>query len=354
MRRVVRIGLAVVLVAGFVTAGVPASAAPRARAVTTEAEVRDAVTRLYLGILGRAPDAEGLAAWVGQYRRPASITTMAGGFLASAEYAERFGRPDDPTFVTLLYRNMLRREPDPGGLDGWVTALQRGTSRATVAAGITQSPEAVQVTGTLPPPAGAVASGGGGGAATAGSRAVALTFDDGPSGYTPQVLDVLGRYGVSATFFPVGYLVPGRADVVARAAREGHSVQNHTWSHAWLTRLSSSGVAAQLNRASDAIQSATGVRPTCYRPPYGASSARVRSVAASAGLREVRWTVETNDYLRPSPWTIARRVLSRADGRGLVVLLHDGGGNRANTVAALPAIIEGLQARGYTFVTLCG
>jgi peptidoglycan/xylan/chitin deacetylase (PgdA/CDA1 family) len=166
-------------------------------------------------------------------------------------------------------------------------------------------------------------------------------------------LDVLDRYHVLATFFVVGVHVPGGADVVARAFEAGHSVQNHTWSHPSLTRLSLSAVADQLTRTSAAITAITGTAPSCYRPPGGSTSHRVRAVGSSLGLAEVRWNVDPADYRRPSPAAIAQRVLAAADGRPLVVLLHDGGGDRRNTVAALPAIIEGLRARGYEFVPLC-
>ena len=167
---------------------------------------------------------------------------------------------------------------------------------------------------------------------------VALTFDDGPSVYTDDVLDVLARYDVPATFFPVGSAIGADTRVLRRAVREGHSVQNHTWDHAALTRLSDSSVYSQLDRTSDFVQSTTGIRPSCYRPPFGVTSARVRSVARAWWLYpEILWTADTSDYQRPSPSTIVARSLATADGRGLIILFHDGGGNRSNTVAALPA-----------------
>jgi peptidoglycan/xylan/chitin deacetylase (PgdA/CDA1 family) len=182
---------------------------------------------------------------------------------------------------------------------------------------------------------------------------VALTFDDGPSIYTDDVLDVLARYDVPATFFPVGSAVGANARVLRRAVRQGNSVQNHTWDHAALTKLSDSSVYNELERTSDVVQSATGVRPSCYRPPYGATSARVRAVARAARLYpEMFWTEDTSDYRGPPPSTIIGRALASADGRGLIILFHDGGGNRSNTVAALPGVISGLQSRGYNFVSL--
>jgi peptidoglycan/xylan/chitin deacetylase (PgdA/CDA1 family) len=187
-----------------------------------------------------------------------------------------------------------------------------------------------------------------------GHREVALTFDDGPSPYTSQVLDVLRRYDVPATFFVIGVSVAANADALKRAAHEGHSVQNHTWGHSVLARLSDSAISAELSRASAAIAAATGRSPTCYRPPEGVTSDRVRAVARSVGLDdEVLWNVDPSDYRRPSSSTIAARVIAAANGGGVLPVLHDGGGNRANTVAALPTIIEALIGRGYRFVRLC-
>jgi peptidoglycan/xylan/chitin deacetylase (PgdA/CDA1 family) len=187
-----------------------------------------------------------------------------------------------------------------------------------------------------------------------GHRQVALTFDDGPSSYTSQVLDVLQRYDVPATFFVVGVSVAANADALKRAAHDGHSVQNHTWGHTMLARLSDSAISAELSRASAAIAATTGRSPTCYRPPGGVTSDRVRAVARSVGLDdEVLWNVDPSDYQRPSSSTIAARVIAAANGDGVLPVLHDGGGNRANTVAALPTIIEALLARGYRFVRLC-
>ena len=131
------------------------------------------------------------------------------------------------------------------------------------------------------------------------------------------------------------------------------SVEVHTWDHADLTRLSRSDVDAELTRSADAVQAAIGRRPTCFRPPYGATNPTVVAEAAKLGFAQILWNVDPSDYLRPGARVIAARVLAAATGRGLVVGIHDGGGDRSETVAALPAIIHGLRARGYRFVRLC-
>ena len=134
----------------------------------------------------------------------------------------------------------------------------------------------------------------------------------------------------------------------------GHSVQVHAWNHPAFPSLSNYSIQQQILRTSAAIRAESGTQTTCYRPPYGSTNDRVRAAAAAVGhAPEILWNVNPSDYLRPAPYTMISHVLTRATGRGLIVGLHDGGGNRSNTVAALPGMIEGLLARGYQFVTLC-
>lgn len=184
---------------------------------------------------------------------------------------------------------------------------------------------------------------------------VALTFDDGPGPATSKVLDVLRDMGVPATFFVVGTQVRQRPAEVARMAAEGHSVQNHTWSHPDLRRRADGVIAGELQRTSDAVEAITGVRPTCVRPPYGARNMRTDAAAAAQGLRTVIWNVDSGDSRRrrPTAEQIVRNVLRQANGGGLMVLFHDGGARHDATSAALPAVIAGLRERGYSFVTVC-
>jgi len=183
---------------------------------------------------------------------------------------------------------------------------------------------------------------------------VALTFDDGPSAYTQAVLDVLADKGVHATFFVIGdYVNASTAPLLEAMSAAGHSVQNHTRSHPHLAPLSDVQIVEQLATTSDRVEQATGVRPSCFRPPYGSTGPRVRSVAASRGLSEVLWSTDTSDFERPGAEVIVARALADADGRPLTILMHDGGGTRNQTIAALGPVIDGLRARGYEFVTLC-
>lgn len=181
---------------------------------------------------------------------------------------------------------------------------------------------------------------------------IALTFDDGPNPYyTPQVLAVLKQYNVQATFFDVGYLVTDYPDIVRQEYKQGNIVGNHSWSHPQLTRLSASEVLSQLTFASHAIQAAIGVRPAFFRPPYGAFNRIVLHEANQLGVTTVLWDDEAKDWKLPGVSIIVNRILWLAHN-GAIILLHDGGGNRSETVAALPIIITTLRTWGYKFVTI--
>ncbi len=201
------------------------------------------------------------------------------------------------------------------------------------------------------PPAGATA------AATAPQRVavatkyVILTFDDGPSPqYTPKVLALLRQYGVKATFFELGQNVARYPAITRRVHAAGHSVQNHTWSHTDLRRMSWAKFRSEVLTTDRVIRAQTGITPHCLRPPYGGANALTYRRAASLGKKVRLWTVDPADWSRPGTSTIVRRVLSKVRN-GSVILLHDGGGNRSQTVAALPTILRTLKARGYTFYT---
>ncbi|MFE6866707.1 polysaccharide deacetylase family protein [Kitasatospora sp. NPDC057692] len=189
-------------------------------------------------------------------------------------------------------------------------------------------------------------------AQAAAAKVVYLTFDDGPSPrYTPQVLALLSQYGVRATFFEIGRNVAANPAVTRQVAAQGHSVQNHSWSHPDLRNVSKSAFQYQVTATDERIRAETGTTPTCLRPPYGGVNGTVRSAAAGLGKSIQLWSVDPQDWARPGRAAIERRVLN-AVKPGSVVLLHDGGGDRGQTVAALPAILRTLKSRGYTFALL--
>ncbi|MEV3870229.1 polysaccharide deacetylase family protein [Streptomyces sp. NPDC049906] len=185
-------------------------------------------------------------------------------------------------------------------------------------------------------------------AVAAPRKVVYLTFDDGPGAHTPKVLDLLKQHGAKATFYQTGGNAAARPWDTRRAHREGHSVQNHTWSHVDLRRVDWPTFKSEVTRTDTAIRNGTGTTPTCLRPPYGAVDQKVRERAAALrkGLR--LWTVDTRDWARPGRAAIESRVLNGVRD-GSVVLMHDAGGDRSQTVAALPKILKTLKARGYSF-----
>jgi peptidoglycan-N-acetylglucosamine deacetylase len=181
---------------------------------------------------------------------------------------------------------------------------------------------------------------------------IALTFDDGPNPvFTPQVLRVLDDYGVKATFFCIGEQAREYPELVQQIQQAGDALGVHGWNHTALTKLSPDEIDQQLHSASIAIQQATGTTPTVFRPPYGSTDQTVVDVASALGLTQVLWSVDTDDWQRPGTEAIVNAVLTHAHNGG-VILMHDGGGDRSETVAALPQIITALQQRGFTFVTL--
>jgi peptidoglycan-N-acetylglucosamine deacetylase len=191
----------------------------------------------------------------------------------------------------------------------------------------------------------------GAGGAEAGKKVVALTFDGGPSGFTNEIDRILQRKHARATFFWVGSRIDGWEKVVKRVDRQGHQIANHSWFHDDLTALSAAAVRSQLARTNRLIARLTGERPTLFRPPYGAVNAQVRRVAADLGMRTVIWDLDSVDWTSPGCEEIAARVRRGVRHRS-IVLLHDGGGNRTQTVCALPRIIRDLRKRGFRFVTV--
>ncbi|MDX2974160.1 polysaccharide deacetylase family protein [Kribbella solani] len=184
------------------------------------------------------------------------------------------------------------------------------------------------------------------------AKYVVLTFDDGPDAeYTPKVLGILAAYEAKATFFEVGENVRRHPELTKKIHQAGHSVQNHTWSHADLRKLSPAGFQQQVGSTDQAIRAQTGSTPACLRPPYGGVSAAVRQRAKAMGKDLVVWTVDSRDWTKPGATAIVQRVLKNVHN-GSVILMHDGGGNRSQTVAALPAILKSLKAQGYGFRTL--
>ncbi|MFL6047562.1 MAG: polysaccharide deacetylase family protein [Propionibacteriaceae bacterium] len=189
-------------------------------------------------------------------------------------------------------------------------------------------------------------------------RTVALTFDDGPGPSTLAVLDVLQRQGVPATFFLVGEKAAAEPAMLQRIVAAGHALGDHTWSHnipsvkaGWRART----LSKEIQHTRRAIVKATGREPCLFRPPGGIVKGAVK-VAHAAQLSMILWSVDTRDWAAPANKKFAPIIQKRA-ATGLkqehpVILLHDGGGIRTATIAALPGIINDYRSHGYQFVTL--
>jgi len=176
-------------------------------------------------------------------------------------------------------------------------------------------------------------------------KRVALTFDDGPAAATSAVARILNRRNAKGTFFVIGQQVSGSgARLLKNMSRQGHEIANHSLRHEIYPGY------ASLRATSRAIQRATGFKPCSFRPPYGAVNGGVLSAARRNGMTTVNWDRDTMDWTTPGSGSIAS--VGASAGSGSIVLMHDGGGTRTQTVAALPSIISSLKSRGYKLVTV--
>ncbi|MFE1027526.1 polysaccharide deacetylase family protein [Streptomyces sp. NPDC058818] len=178
-------------------------------------------------------------------------------------------------------------------------------------------------------------------------RTMLLTFDDGPDPrYTPDILDTLAKYDVRATFFVCGEMADYNRDLLSRMADEGHVVGNHTWSHPLLTSLGRSRIRSEMERTSEVVEQAYGEPPRWFRAPYGAWNRAAFQLGAELGMEPLAWTVDTLDWTTPGTGTIVDRVEDGA-APGVVVLSHDAGGDRSQSVRALRSYLPELLDSGY-------
>lgn len=182
-------------------------------------------------------------------------------------------------------------------------------------------------------------------------KVIALTFDDGPwPNSTAQVLDILRRNNIKATFFVIGQNLKNFPNLGKRIVNEGHVIANHTWHH-WYHFMNQQAAAYEIDHTSDLIFQTTGVKTNLFRPPGGIMHNGVAAYARNKKYAIIMWSADSVDYRRPSPSVLLNRVLKESRPGG-IVLMHDGGGNRSHTVAALPQIISKLRQQGYRFVTI--
>jgi cellulose synthase/poly-beta-1,6-N-acetylglucosamine synthase-like glycosyltransferase/peptidoglycan/xylan/chitin deacetylase (PgdA/CDA1 family)/spore germination protein YaaH len=193
-------------------------------------------------------------------------------------------------------------------------------------------------------------------------KRVVLSFDDGPDPeWTPKILDILKQYNVKATFFTIGLEAEKYPGLLKRIYREGHEIGNHTFTHPDISNINEHLARVELNLTERLLAAKLGIKPVLFRPPYSidqepdtADEVRPLELTQSMGYITVGDKIDPDDWRedpRPSPEATTQSVMDQL-GRGSVILLHDGGGNRVNTVKALPMIIEGLRARGYQIVSV--
>lgn len=179
-----------------------------------------------------------------------------------------------------------------------------------------------------------------------GKKYIALTFDDGPnSTSTVDLLKILAKEKVQATFFLLGQMVESHPDIAKKIAQEGHEIANHSYSHPDLTTLSAEQVRAEVLKTDEAIYRATGVLTKNFRPPYGAVNP---DVIKEVGLPIIQWDVDSLDWQLRDPQAIATRVIDAAN-EGSIILLHD---IHKTSVASVSKIIYKLKQEGYLFVTI--
>jgi peptidoglycan-N-acetylglucosamine deacetylase len=182
-------------------------------------------------------------------------------------------------------------------------------------------------------------------------RLVALTFDDGPGPYTDGVIDQLQRLRVPGTFFVVGYQLPDFGPQLQREVDLGLTVGDHTAGHRDLALLSARDQRSQIVDGARQIRSYGAAYPRLFRPPYGAYDQTTHALLRRQRMLSVLWSVDSEDYTKPGVETIVRNVVG-AVRPGAIVLMHDGGGDRAQTIAALPRIVGELRRAGYRFVSV--
>ncbi len=181
-------------------------------------------------------------------------------------------------------------------------------------------------------------------------REVAIGFDDGPAPDTGAFVTMLARSHALATFFMIGKQISaGYRPTLLRELRNGDVLGDHTFTHPYLTMVGD--VRGQLQRTIAVIRSLSGYTPCVFRPPYGAYNQSIMQTARSLGLATVLWNVDPSDYTLPGIAAIEQRVLDQVRP-GSIIISHDGGGPRGQTLAAYPAIIASLRARGYRIVTI--
>ncbi|ATW25139.1 polysaccharide deacetylase family protein [Candidatus Formimonas warabiya] len=185
-------------------------------------------------------------------------------------------------------------------------------------------------------------------------KVISLTFDDGPDPeYTPMILDILEKNGIKGTFFTVGKQVEDFPEIAKMIVEKGNEIANHTYTHPRLNRLRMDQLNVELEKAHQAIVAQTHVAPTLFRPPGGFYNEAIVDLAKKKGYKVIlwSWTQDTKDWANPGTNNIIKKVLKNAEN-GDIVIFHDCGGNRMQTIKALQPVIDGLKKDGFKMITV--
>ncbi|SHF11829.1 polysaccharide deacetylase family sporulation protein PdaB [Thermoanaerobacter uzonensis DSM 18761] len=180
-------------------------------------------------------------------------------------------------------------------------------------------------------------------------KVVALTFDDGPiPEYTEKYVDILKSMEVKATFFVIGKNAQKHPDLLKYIFENGNEIGLHSYSHFNMSKMKPEQMVEELYKTQKIVVESTGIKPTLFRPPYGAFNKTLLEISDALGLHVVLWNVDPDDWRNPAVESVVNRVISHTKN-GSVILMHEG---KINTLAALPLIIEKLKSEGYSFVTV--
>ncbi|MEY9092338.1 NUDIX hydrolase N-terminal domain-containing protein [Paenibacillus sp. RC84] len=186
-----------------------------------------------------------------------------------------------------------------------------------------------------------------------GENKIYLTFDDGPDPvYTPQILDLLKKYGITCTFFLMGERVREHPHIVKRILDEGHAIGNHTYTHPYMVLLNEKELNEELSRTDEAIRDAVGFAPVLFRPPYGLLNQGDIDLVRARGYEIMMWSEEFEmfDWSFPGVDNMVRLIEEKTEA-GSIILLHDGGGNREETVRTVEKVVPLLLERGFHFAS---
>lgn len=187
-----------------------------------------------------------------------------------------------------------------------------------------------------------------------GKKVAYFTFDDGPNrNYSPEILKILDKYDARATFFVIGEEAERMPDLLKEEKKHGCVIGNHTYSHINLETASEKEFMSQVTKTNDIVKSAVGYSPKCLRPPYGSiAKSEKQELLSKLGMETVLWDVDPQDWSRPGTQNIIDHVLKYIQP-GEIVLMHDGGGDRSESVAALETIMKTLNDKGWVFKSIC-